>query len=168
MENKPAENPSPEIVKLGELIKDIPTAMITTVSTENKLHSSPLMAQEVKFDGNLWFLISKQSLKIPDIQRDSHVNVSYASPYGKYVSVTGKAELVQDSQKVSEIWCKHYESWFPMGPSDSNIQLLKIQVEKAEYWEPHSSMTSRFLDFVKIPRKGRYEKGEHGTLDLHH
>lgn len=167
MENKSQHNSDPEVKKLGELIKDVKIAMLTTRTASQKLHSSPLMTQEVDFDGDLWFLISKTSQKVADIHYDDRVNVSYASPSGKYVSVTGVAEMVDDKEKVGEIWNKSYQEWFPQGKLDPNIQLLKINVEAAEYWDEHTSPVSRILEFAHLA-KNRSSKKKHGTLDLNH
>ncbi len=43
-----------EMETLRELIKDVDTAMLNTV-TEEGLVSRPMKTQEVEFDGDLWF-----------------------------------------------------------------------------------------------------------------
>ena len=43
-----------EMETLRELIKDVDTAMLTTV-TEEGLVSRPMKTQDVEFDGDLWF-----------------------------------------------------------------------------------------------------------------
>ncbi|MDG0816334.1 pyridoxamine 5'-phosphate oxidase family protein [Bdellovibrio svalbardensis] len=168
MEIKSQHSSDPNVQKLGELIKHVKIAMLTTIGSDKKLHSSPLLTQEVDFDGDLWFLISKQSQKITDIAQENRTNVSYASSTGKYISVTGFAELVDDKDKVNEIWSRSYQDWFPQGPLDPNIQLLKINVEKAEYWDEHTSPFSRILEFAHLTKSHVSKKSEHGTLDLNH
>ncbi len=168
MENKSQHSSDPEVKKLGELIKHVRIAMLTTRTIDKKLHSSPLMTQEGDFNGDLWFLISKTSQKVIDINLDDRVNVTYSSPLGKYVSITGIAELVEDKEKVAALWSSSYQEWFPQGKLDPNIQLLKINVESAEYWDSHASHISRILEFAHIAKGGPSKKREHGTLDLNH
>lgn len=55
-----------EIETLRELIKDIDTAMLTTV-TEEGLVSRPMKTQEVEFDGDLWFFTKKETAKYEEI-----------------------------------------------------------------------------------------------------
>ncbi|QLY25753.1 pyridoxamine 5'-phosphate oxidase family protein [Bdellovibrio sp. KM01] len=162
-------NSIPEIKKLGDLIRDIKIAMLVTVSGGNSLHSAPLMTQEVDFDGSLWFIISKASQKASDIHNENRVNVIY-SGHSKYISVTGVAELVDNQpDKVRELWSKAYEVWFPQGPNDPNVQLLRIDIEKAEYWEGHSNPVAKILEFVKLTTGSRHIKmGNHGELNLRH
>lgn len=162
-------NSTPEIKKLGDLIQDIKTAMLVTVTGGNSLHSAPLMTQEVDFDGSLWFIISRNSQKASDIHTENRVNVIYAG-HSKYISITGFAELVDDQpEKVRELWSKAYEVWFPQGPNDPNVQLLRIDVEKAEYWEGHSNPIAKIIEFVKLTTGSRHIKmGNHGELNLRH
>ena len=55
-----------EMETLRELIKDIDTAMLTTVSDEG-LVSRPMKTQEVEFDGDLWFFTKKETNKFKEI-----------------------------------------------------------------------------------------------------
>lgn len=93
-----------EIETLRELIKDIDTAMLTTV-TEEGLVSRPMKTQEVEFDGDLWFFTKKETNKYEEILHDQDVNVAYAGK--SYVSVRGKAEIVEDLDKKKNCGAKH-------------------------------------------------------------
>ena len=121
-----------EIETLRELIKDIDTAMLTTV-TEEGLVSRPMKTQEVEFDGDLWFFTKKETAKYEEILHDQDVNVAYAGK--SYVSVRGKAEIVEDLEKKKELWSKAYEEIMQTSYDDPNVVLIKVKTEAAEYWE---------------------------------
>ncbi|WP_436374815.1 pyridoxamine 5'-phosphate oxidase family protein [Cytobacillus sp. BC1816] len=121
-----------EIETLRELIKDIDTAMLTTV-TEEGLVSRPMKTQEVEFDGDLWFFTKKETKKYDEILHDQDVNVAYAGK--SYVSVRGKAEIVEDLDKKKELWSKAYEEIMQSSYDDPNVVLIKIKAEAVEYWE---------------------------------
>ncbi|EWG12888.1 pyridoxamine 5'-phosphate oxidase family protein [Cytobacillus firmus] len=121
-----------EIETLRELIKDIDTAMLTTV-TEEGLVSRPMKTQEVEFDGDLWFFTKKETAKYEEILHDQDVNVSYAGK--SYVSVRGKAEIVEDLEKKKALWSKAYEEIMQTSYDDPNVVLIKVKAEAAEYWE---------------------------------
>ncbi|WP_231510307.1 pyridoxamine 5'-phosphate oxidase family protein [Fischerella sp. PCC 9605] len=75
-------------------------------------------------------------LRAVEINRNHHVNVSYAAPdKQRYVSLCGTAELVRDRQKLEELWQPQLKAWFPKGIDEPDIALLKVSVEKAEYWD---------------------------------
>ncbi|MBU8730258.1 pyridoxamine 5'-phosphate oxidase family protein [Cytobacillus oceanisediminis] len=121
-----------EIETLRELIKDIDTAMLTTVTKEG-LVSRPMKTQEVEFDGDLWFFTKKETNKYDEILHDQDVNVAYAGK--SYVSVRGKAEIVVDLDKKKELWSKAYEEIMQTSYDDPNVVLIKIKAEAVEYWE---------------------------------
>jgi general stress protein 26 len=121
-----------EIETFRELIKDIDTAMLTT-ATEEGLVSRPMKTQEVEFDGDLWFFTKKETNKYDEILHDQDVNVAYAGK--SYVSVRGKAEIVEDLDKKKELWSKAYEEIMQTSYDDPNVVLIKIKTEAVEYWE---------------------------------
>jgi general stress protein 26 len=152
-----------DVQKLGELIKGIRVAMLTTVDSEGCLHSRPMATQDAEFDGTLWFFTEADSLKIHELERDRHVNLSYANPDdSKYVSVSGTAAIVRDHAKVKELWSPIYKAWFPKGVDDPNIALLRVAVNKAEYWDSPSSAVVRLIGFAKAVVTGK-RYGDEGT-----
>lgn len=121
-----------EMETLRELIKDVETAMLTTV-TEEGLVSRPMKTQEVEFDGDLWFFTKKETDKYKEILHDKDVNVAYAGK--SYVSVRGRAEIVEDLNKKKELWSKAYEKIMQTSYDDPTVVLIKVKAEAAEYWD---------------------------------
>ena len=135
-----------EMETLRELIKDIDTAMLTTVSEEG-LVSRPMKTQEVEFDGDLWFFTKKETNKFKEIIfHDQDVNVAYAGK--SYVSVRGKAEIVEDLNKKKELWSKAYEKIMQTSYDDPNVVLIKVKTVAAEYWET-GNLTKKIVYFYK-------------------
>lgn len=147
------------IKKLGELIKDVQTAMMTTMDW-GVLRSRPMATQDFEFDGDLWFFTSLETHKVEEIEKDRRVNISYAAPDKNiYVSVTGSASIVQDRAKIDEYWNPIYQAWFPEGKDDPNLILLKVTVEQAEYWNYSSGILVQALNFVKALVIGESDSG---------
>jgi general stress protein 26 len=124
------------IGKLSRLIGEIRIAMLTTITAEGRLRSRPITTQKARFDGDLWFLTRLGSAKVREVRQHQQVNLSFASPKDNaYVSITGTAEVVDDAQKAAELWDPSYQSWFPGGPNDPELAVIRVNVERAEYWE---------------------------------
>jgi len=88
------------------------------------------------FDGSLWFFTAIDSPKAKEIERRSKVNVSYANrDKQQYVSLSGTARVVRDAAKAAELWEPNAAAWFPKGPSDPNVGLIRVDIESAEYWD---------------------------------
>jgi general stress protein 26 len=151
-------------------VKSIKIAMLTSINSDGTLHSRPMQTQEIKDDGVLWFFTGKNSEKANEIQKDSHVSVSYADPGSNtYVAVRGKANLVTDQAKIDELWNDLLKAWFPEGKSDPNVALLQVTMDSAEFWDAPNGKLVQLFGMAKAMVTGEpYKAGpsEHGTLNM--
>jgi len=157
------------VEKLRQLIKGIDIAMLTTVDeSDGTLRSRPMGTQQVEFDGDLWFFTRASAPKVDEVEHEQQVNVSYADVgHNRYVSVSGTARLVRDHKKNEELWNPVLKAWFPKGLDDPDLALLRIEVNKAEYWDSPSSTLVALAGFVKAIATGKPIKGgENEKLEL--
>ena len=148
--------------KIREMVKDIDFCMLTTVDQNGDLHSRPMSVNgDIDPDGDLWFFTSASSQKVSEIEKLPKVNVSFADPENQhYVSITGTAQLVRDRNKIEELWKPEFKMWFPEGKDDPDVALLRISLEKAEYWDSPSSTIGYVLNFVSSLVTGK--EADHG------
>lgn len=161
--------PTEDLKKLRELIKDIDFCMLTTIDERGDLHSRPMSSNgQIDDNADLWFFTGASSLKVSEINDTPRVNVSFADPRNQnYISVTGRAQLVRDRQKIDELWKPQFTMWFPEGKDDPNVALLRVKVEKAEYWDSPSSTISFVMNFVSALVTGEEpDSGEHKKLEF--
>ena len=160
------------VQKLGKLISDVQFAMLTTADPDGSLRSRPMATHfnhnAKEFDGTLWFFTKDHSPKVDEVQKDHHVGVSFASPeQSTYVSVSGMATLVKDRAKNEELWDKKYIAWFPKGLDEPELALLKVTVDKAEYWDAPSSTVAHIVGFVKAATTGKpAHVGDHDKITM--
>ena len=155
-----------DMTKLREIMNGVTFAMLVTVDDDGTLHSRPMALQEAEFDGDLWFFTKASAEKVMDIQRERHVNVSFARPNDQtYVSVSGLAQLVRDRQKAESLWSPTYKAWFPDGLDDPDLALIKVRVTKAEYWSSPPSAPTQLIGMAKAMVTGQeYHPGENKEL----
>lgn len=155
-----------ELKNLWDKLKDVRVAMLTTLDESGSLRSRPMYTQQAEFGGELWFFTSDASGKVAEIEQDSDVNLAYAEPKDSlYVSVSGKAEVVHDRDKIEELWNPALNAWFKGGKDDPHIALLRVKVTEAEYWDDSRSKMSQLLGMAKAAVTGdTYTGTEHGTL----
>lgn len=152
--------------KVTELIKGIKIAMLTYVDGEGHLVSKPMATQDVDFDGDLWFIAERDSEKVRDIEANPHVNVAYSGK-GSWVSVCGTAEVVNDVEKLTQLWSSFTDAWMEGGPQDPNNVLLHVTADSAEYWDsPGGSTVVQLANLVKAKVTGERVEGENETVDL--
>ncbi|QDA61876.1 pyridoxamine 5'-phosphate oxidase family protein [Hymenobacter jejuensis] len=150
---------SNDVTKLIERIKDIKIAMLTTYDEDGTLHSRPMYTQEPEKDGTLWFFTEKDSAKIYEVRKENHVNLGYSKPDDNlYVSISGKATVTSDKELIKKYWSEGLRAWFPKGQEDPNIALLRIDIDRGEYWDQPSSLLVRAFGYVKAVTTGeRYQ-----------
>jgi general stress protein 26 len=166
MQNEAERNEN--IKKLGELIKDVKFAMLSTVEGDGSLRSRSMASQQVEFDGDLWFFTGASSHKVHDIENNPQVNVAFSDPNDQnYVSMSGRATLVRDQQKAEDLWNVFYRSWFPKGLDDPDLALLRIEVAGAEYWDSPSSAVVHVYGLAKARLTGTpLSSGDKEKLNL--
>lgn len=158
-----------DLQKLREMVKDIDFCMLTTIDEDGALHSRPMSVNgEIDPNGDLWFFTSVSSHKVSEVARSPKVNASFADPENqRYVSVTGVAQVVRDRTKIDQLWKPQFKIWFPEGKDDPDIALLRITLEKAEYWDSPSSTISYALSFVSSLVTGKQpDMGENRKLEI--
>lgn len=157
-------------IKLREKIEKVKVAMLTTEEVDGHLRSRPMRNTEVDSSGILWFFTSDHSDKANAVQHDSRVNVAFADPDSDtYVSVSGKAEIVKDKAKMHDLWNPAMKGWFAKGLDTPDIALLKVTVDKAEYWDVTSNVMIQLYGLAKATLTGkstREDIGNHEKLNL--
>jgi general stress protein 26 len=157
--------------RLGEMIKDIKFTMLSTVTTDGSIHSRPMATLKFdveEFDGKLWFFTRKDTAKIHSIENDQHVNLAFAQPdKQQYVSLSGRAEVSYDKEKMKELWTPVLKAWFPEGLDDPEISLISVKAESAEIWDAPPSKVVRMAGLAKAMATGEpYGKNHNERMDL--
>ena len=155
--------------KLREMVKDIDFCMLTTIDENGDPHSRPMSSNgDIDPDGDLWFFTSLSSHKVSEIENSPKVNLSFADPENqRYISITGAAQLVRDREKIEELWRPEFRIWFPKGKDDPEVALLRVDLQKGEYWDNPASTVGFALSFVSSMVTGKQpDLGENEKLEF--
>jgi general stress protein 26 len=161
-----------DIDRLWKMIKDMRFGMFTTRHDNGHLHSRPMTTQNrgTDTDDTLWFFMSRGSETFADLQHEPQVNVAYADPSSDtYVSVSGMAELSEDAGRRRTLWNTANEAWFPKGPDDPDVALVRVRITHAEYWDVHESKLVQLLKMARSAVTGHPPRdlGDHGQVRMH-
>lgn len=151
--------------KLLELIKDIRVAMLVTYRPDGSPHARPMYTQKpLEGDDALWFMTDAASPKLEEIEQSHSVLLTYADPKtNNYVVVQGRASVLHDPETAKKLWNIHAQGWYPGGPDDPSLRLIRIDPTGAEWWDGPSN-TSYFLNLAKAVVTGTRVNtyGDHG------
>ena len=125
-----------DLKKLRKLVKGARVAMLTTVAPDGTLRSRPMATLKAPFEGDVWFFTRATAPKADEIRDNDHVNVSFSDgDDNRYLSISGTASLVRDKERLEQLWSGRLKNWFPDGKKDPDLALLRVRVDRAEYWD---------------------------------
>lgn len=158
--------PTDGIAKLHEIIKDVRVAMLITYSADGTPHARPMYTQSpLEGDDALWFMTDAESAKTAEIQAGHNTLLSYAEPKANvYAIVHGRAEVRHDPATAKRLWNIHAQGWYPGGPEDPGLRLIRVEPTSAEWWQGPSN-TSYFIHLAKAIVTGTRAEpasGQHG------
>jgi len=130
--------------------------MLTTVEADKSLRSRPMAARQVEEDGSVLFFTYDNAPKVEEVKSDNHVNVAFSEPKSQqYLSISGTADLSHDKKKMEEVWNPFYKAWFPKGLDEPHIALLRVTIDKAEYWDSPNGAIVRVVGLAKALLTGQ-------------
>ena len=121
--------------------------------------------QKVADDGDMWFFIARGSEQAANIAAHPRLNVAFASE-DRWISVSGRGEVIRDSDLIHELWSHAAKSWFPQGPRDPQVGILHVDADAAEYWDSPGGPLASLISLVKTGSTGRRYAGRHTEADM--
>jgi len=89
----------------------------------------------VEDDGTLWFFTDVRSGKADELHAAVRISLGYADTAGNcYVAVSGVGTVRRDPHKAQELWRVEQRAYYPEGPGDVRLGLLRVEIDRAEYW----------------------------------
>jgi general stress protein 26 len=150
--------------KLLEVIGDIPIAMLTTFGADGP-RSVPMARQEVAPTADLWFITARDTAHVRAIQADPRVSLTFSSG-DSWAATYGRARVVDDREKLGELWTTFAEAWLPGGPDDPNATLLCVDLEHGEYWDTPGGRVASLISLAKTKLTGDTYDADHGSVDV--
>jgi len=161
-------NNEKNIAILKEKVEAIRICLFTTFSEKDEFSSRPMATAKVEEDGSIWFFTNEYSLKSKEISKENQVTLGYSSPSDNtYLTINGKAELVDDRVRKEAYFSAPVKAWFPDGIDDPRLILIKVTPATAEYWDGSSSKVVVAFNMIKAIVTGdQYEEGKHDKINF--
>ena len=141
--------------KVMDLVKQARFAMFGTYDANGNNHSRPMAAVSHEHGDELWFFCRSDSRKVREIGADPRVTIDYCDDSNQnYVSVLGRATVIEDRAKAKELWMEPLRTWFPEGTDDPHVRLIRVDMETAEYWDSPSSLIVHGFGYLKAVATG--------------
>jgi general stress protein 26 len=142
--------------KVRELLAHFPIAFMVTFNADaESARPIGVVGDHAAFDGSLWFITDRRSRKIAHLAAGAATALIFQNDErGAYLHMRGTAVVVEDRERLTALYTPVQRTWFPDGPDDPNITLLRFDADEAEYWDGHQSKTRLVAAFVRSVMTG--------------
>lgn len=156
--------------QLIDLLEDFSTGMLVTRALNGDLRSRPMQLARSDDDGTLYFAASSESAKADEIHAQPEVNVVFQGD-SQYLSISGKAKLLDDRALIDELYAADWKIWFPEGKDDPQLRILEVEPRRGEYWDVSGTGLVRFLytagkALVRGEEMGDFGPEHHAKVEL--
>ncbi|MEP7209189.1 MAG: pyridoxamine 5'-phosphate oxidase family protein [Casimicrobiaceae bacterium] len=151
---------------LRDRVRKIKFCMFTTADADGTLRSRPLTTQEIEPDGTIWFFVPTGGDVAAAIAANPNVNLAYADTGDNiFATLCGLAYVVHDREQAEALWSPIAAAWFPQGPADPNLALVRVDVDEAEYWKPEGTKIGQFVSIARAAlTRTPPKEGEHRAV----
>lgn len=140
--------------RVWEIVERGGVCMLTT-RFAGGLRARPVEARPDRDAGLIFFVTDIHSAKEDEIETTPDVGLVFIDSSEKaYLSITGRACVVRDSETTAAVWRKTDEVWWPGGPNDPNVCVLRIEPHTAELWDGPASAAVTAFEFAKARLTG--------------
>ena len=144
-----------DLDRVWEIMEDVAICMVTT-HAGGKMRSRPMHAFPERDEGAIYFITDTRGAKDEEIAAAPDVCLAFADiGDNTYLSITGRAEMIRDRNKAEELWSSEAQAWWPRGPQDPSVRVLRVVPEQAEYWDTRGNAITVALKLMAARMTGK-------------
>jgi general stress protein 26 len=151
-----------DLQKLTEVMEGMPIGMFTTFGPDGP-RAVPMARQQVAPGAEMWFITARDTQHVSALEENPRAVITFSSR-DAWVSLTGTARVVDDQAKLEELWNTFAEAWMPEGPEDPNATLVRVDIERGEYWDTPGGRVASLISFAKAKLTGTTYDADHGVV----
>jgi general stress protein 26 len=129
-----------------KLIDELTFCAAVTQGEDGDLNARIVQPLRMRDDWTVDVLTNLRCRKVREIQRTGRMTLLYQHDADKsYVTLIGRAEIVEDRELKRAIWQPGHDRWNPGGPEDPATVFARLVPDRIELWsavhdvipEPH-------------------------------
>jgi general stress protein 26 len=144
-----------DIDRVWEIMEDVAVCMVTT-HAGGRMRSRPMHAIPDRDEGCIFFVTDTRGAKEDEIASAPDVCLAFADiGDNTFLSVTGTAAMERDPDKAEELWSTETQAWWPRGPRDPSVRVLRVVPDQAEYWDTRGNAITVALKLLAARVAGK-------------
>jgi general stress protein 26 len=134
--------------RVRALIERAGVAMVVNVDERGAFIGRPMLPLFIADDPHIYFLTHQSSGKVAQLAARSQVGLTVISA-NVYIAMAGSADMSRDPELIRRLWSPTYRAWFPEGKGDREATVIRVVIDRIDYWEPSSNRVARLVQAVK-------------------
>jgi general stress protein 26 len=142
-------NEHSSLERVWEIIESLGVCMLTT-QADGRLRARPVEPRPDRKSGLIFVVTDVRSAKQEEIEAKPDVNLVFIDEKAKaYLSIAAHAWVTRDISRLEQVWRLTDKVWWPGGPTDPNVCLLRIEPQTGELWDGPASTAVAVFEFAK-------------------
>jgi general stress protein 26 len=124
------------IPEIARMLREIDVCVFATRGEGGQLHARPMSNnRQVEWDGDSWFFAPSDGRLVAELEAEPRAVNAYRVEEGfGFISVSGRTSIETDPKLKRRYWLEELERWFPKGPDDPNVSLIRLAAEHVDWW----------------------------------
>lgn len=153
------------VIRAWNMMEKISTCFLITWDGERQ-RARPMSAVVRPAEHAVFMLTDEHREKIDEIERYHEVLLAFADTRDqKYVSVNGRAVVLNDRAKIKELWSPFAKAWWD-SPEDPTIRVLKFIPDEAEIWDSPGTLITTVTMLAAAASGKRPDVGDNRKVAL--
>ena len=118
-----------------KLIDDLTFCVGITQGEDGEVNARILQPLPIEEDWTVNVLTNRRCRKVREVERTGRMTLLYQHDADRsYVSLVGRAAVVEDLELKRSIWKPAHDRWNPGGPDDPATVFVRLFPERIELW----------------------------------
>jgi len=141
--------------RIWELLETTGVGMLTTQFAHG-LRARPMEPRPDREAGVIYFITDARGLKDDEVEAAPDVCFTLTNTKDKaYLSLTAHASVLRDPLLAAKYWKSTDDVWWPGGPEDPHVRVLRLDPLRAELWDGPASSAVAAFEFAKARLTGQ-------------
>lgn len=118
-----------------KLIDELTFCVAVTQGEGGEVNARVVQPMSLRDDWGVDILTNRRCRKVREIEQSGRMTLIYQHDADRsYVTLIGRAEIVEDRALKRRIWSPGHDRWNPGGPDDPATVFMRFATERIELW----------------------------------
>jgi general stress protein 26 len=124
------------------IVDNVAMPLAITVGPEGEANARVVQTSKLSDDWSVRFMTDRRSRKAQETEQTGRMTLAYqCAAENSYVTLVGRARIVDDVEVKKAVWNPASYKWHPGGPTDPNVVLIDFIADRIELWSSMHGVT---------------------------